>query len=365
MKCKKLITFALTGAMALSIAAPAFAAESNLATEISGGYDEIEIAVTVQPTGTAVINPYSMPVQAMYKPETGDASSVGELTSAGQIATQPLVMVNKSSVNLSVGAEVTATMPTASQMELVTTAPTSKITDKQALVYLEMKRDTTLRESDITTSTSKKPICGIDGSKVVEAFNAWPASTYNKSAKDQVVVNPEESTVKQDMAIMNAASKGATASSKNTANPGSFVLYRLGGVVVKNPDEAWTKKDTFTVNAAFKFTPVASQATGAVTATNTVLASNALAVAAPSTLTGGFSANATYYWEIVDEGDYDPIEFKDATVATPHLLASAGDGDENPDTELSAGGTIKVKCTVTDGNVIYVSEDTEITLTTS
>ena len=55
---KRVASAALAGALALSMAAPAFASQSV----ITGNYKEIRLAVTVPTTGKAVINPYGLPI---------------------------------------------------------------------------------------------------------------------------------------------------------------------------------------------------------------------------------------------------------------------------------------------------------------
>ena len=63
MKSKKLIAMGLAVVMTLALCVPALAED----TVITGMYKEIQIDVDIPTVGTAVINPYGMPVKAMYK----------------------------------------------------------------------------------------------------------------------------------------------------------------------------------------------------------------------------------------------------------------------------------------------------------
>ena len=61
MNKKRFASSVLAGTLALSLAAPALAA-NNTTTNIAGSYADIPIAVVVPTTGTAQINPYGLPV---------------------------------------------------------------------------------------------------------------------------------------------------------------------------------------------------------------------------------------------------------------------------------------------------------------
>lgn len=351
MKCKKIAALALTGVMTLALAVPAFAAAP--ATKISGAFEEITISVTLPGTAKAVINPYSMPVKAIAD---DGSTALTELTTSGKIATNPMIMYNGTEINLNVGATVTATVPTTSGLELVSTAVRDTTTDKQAQVYLEVMRDNTLLNADLS-STDASAVSGVDGAKAVAAFNNWPATTYDRTARNQVLVSADEPQTKENLAIMAA---GVENSGAVEPQKGSFILYRLAGSVAKNPDEAWAATDTFEVNVAFTFSPVEPLTGGTISLTTSAIATNELAVAAPA---GVDMTGATYKWEIVNPGSTGATCFsaatgKTATDAKPQIKGASSSA--NP-----SAGDITLKCTITlaDGTM-YVSTNT-VTLTTT
>ena len=232
MKSKKLVLMALVIVLTLSLAIPAIMAANE--TVISGKYEEIVLDVVLMPTGKAVINPYGMPVKALDTQTTPQEIAGKTLKTAGKIATQPLV----SSSGVS-GLELSTS----------TVSPTSA--DKKAQVYLEAQQDTTLTGTDYTITADTAGFIGtVDGAKLVDAFNAWPASTYNQTNTNQVIVNPEGPITKKNIATMTKADVDGKPQS------GSYVLYRLGGNCSEEPEIAWKTTDKFDVKVAFSFTPI-------------------------------------------------------------------------------------------------------------
>ena len=247
MKSKKLVLMALVIVLTLSLAIPAIMAANE--TVISGKYEEIVLDVVLMPTGKAVINPYGMPVKALDTQTVPQEIAGKTLKTAGKIATQPLVMYNKTDVDLSVGATVSASGVSGLELSTSTVSPTSA--DKKAQVYLEAQQDTTLTGTDYTITADTAGFIGtVDGAKLVDAFNAWPASTYNQTSTNQVIVNPESPITKKGIATMTKADVDGK------PQAGSYVLYRLGGNCSEEPEVAWKTTDKFDVKVAFSFTPV-------------------------------------------------------------------------------------------------------------
>lgn len=360
MKSKKLIAMGLSVVMTAALAVPAFAED----TVITGMYEEIKIDVEIPNTGTAVINPYNMPVKAVYVPESGDPEELGALTTAGKIATQPLIGVSTCEVALDVGATVTGT-PKGDLM--LANKDVSALKTKSAVVYLECKQDTTLDKTKLATAGSEatqKPISGIIGADAVTAFNGWASSAYNfgtddtaKAANADKVLVSEAGSTKLGLCTLAAAKDNA-----GTMEPqaGSFLLARLGGDVVQSPTEAWTSKDGVVVNVAFTFTPAAPKAGKALT--KTAVAAGA-AVTLKADLPDGVTAvgTATYKWEIVESGTakVGSIKTGDDVKQTANFygLDAAQTGSD------IVTGKFKVRCTVSDDTGIkYVTEE-EITIT--
>lgn len=353
MKCKKLIAMGMAVVMVLALGVPALAEN----TVITGMYDEIKIDVDIPQTGTAVINPYEMPVKAKYVPASGEPEDVAALTTAGKIATQPLIGVSTCEVALDVGATVTAT---AQGSMLLSTKDLTGAKTKSAVVYLECKQDTTLTKDDVTDTAASKPISGIAGQKAVDAFNDWPASTYNfntgddadKANSDKVLAGLT-STTKLGLCTL-AAGKDDSGTMK--PQPGSFLLARLGGDVVQNPVTPWTSEDGVIVNVAFTFTPAAPKEGKELTKTAIEAGATVLLGAG---LPDGVPANGTakYSWEIVDAGSAGAKITSGGNTANCSIIDAKGDA-----TTLTAGVKFKVKCTVWDDSGIkYVTEE-EITI---
>lgn len=247
MKSKKLILIALTVALVLSAAVPAIMAANE--TVINGAYEEILIDVVVMPTAKATINPYGMPVP-VYDTAATPAKIEGKtLKTAGQIATQPLVMYNKTDSKLSVGATVTASG--VSGLELVSSIPANS-DEKQAMVFLEAQQAQSLTGDDYVVVDDTHPLPAgyigtVDGAKLVDEFNDWPASTYSASATNMILVDADDPVSKAGIAVMDEAD------SDGKPQTTSYVLYRLAGKCVEEPETAWRTSDKFTVKVAFSF----------------------------------------------------------------------------------------------------------------
>lgn len=323
MKTKKLATLAMAGALCFSLAAPAFAGGTS--TEITAKYSEIQIDVTVPATAKAVINPYSMPVSV--KADDGTTEK-GVLSTAGQVASDPMLLVNGTELNLLVGASVTTT---SSGVELATTAIKSTSTEKMAQVYLEVKQDKTIS----TVKTGDEAIGGYEAGEVLDAFNAWAASTYAKTNTNQVICSTDATTTGSKMAVMGPS--GAA---------GNIVLARLGGTVAQNPDTAWADTDTVTVNVAWSFTPATytevkdGSITSTTDLTNLSAGDNFTAtynLPAETTL----SDDATYAWSSSATGVVAVKDDNDA-LATPTLV-------------VKGTGSATITVVVTDGLTKYTA----------
>ena len=124
MNTKRIVSTALSAAMALSLSVPAFAAgtKPNTETTISGKYEETIIDVVVPQTGNAFINPYGLGTSATQS--TGTKVQI-----KGQIVTAPMYIVNNSGLDLDVGAVITPELGENATMKLAT-ASTKGTPDK-------------------------------------------------------------------------------------------------------------------------------------------------------------------------------------------------------------------------------------------
>lgn len=220
MNMKRFGSTLMAGALALSLATPAFASNN---TVITGTYTPITLRVTVPSTGAAIINPYGLPY------------TLGESTISGQqiVTTAPLVLQNRSSVALAVSANVTATA--------------------SANVTLEASSAST----DYTTETGKK---------LQVVFEAFKADTLNGlNATDNDTLRPLFAALDSADAVL-TADVVTTAGGDDTTGTlvlresadgevqeGGAAFFRLTGQAAKKA--TWAADDTFTATVAFTFEP--------------------------------------------------------------------------------------------------------------
>lgn len=271
MKFKKVATLALAGAMALSMAVPAFAAESttNRSTAITGAYADVPIDVVVPTTGTVVVNPYGLPIELTKTDGTTKVNLTGQ-----QITTRPMAIKNQSELDLT--ANVTATATAAGNLKFVAATNVGSTTaGNNAFVYLQAQ------PLDIATGTTNMTTLAADANTVTDAitdaFVTWAADGATYNAENDLIITDKTGGAKKDnMFTLAAATKvaaDATATPAVTAhvkyNTESIALIRLAGdlsPVVKTPwsagraasaDDPAVPADGFTVTLAFTFMPVA------------------------------------------------------------------------------------------------------------
>lgn len=229
----RVLSGALAGALAVTMAVPAFATN----TVIEASYEAPTIEVTLPQTGEALINPYGMPV--VLNPDDGAADQASIV--GAQIVTKPLAITNDSAVDLKVSATVTATAK--GDLRLATSKPSSSDTTKSAYVYLQM----TNSALDVNSqSTSTGNIGGLVAKDLAAEVAAWEQKAYT-SATD-LLLSGTAAVTKDDMLVLKA-------SDTNGAQVGSVGLFRLAGQVVASPRDAWAATDGFEATVAFSFKP--------------------------------------------------------------------------------------------------------------
>jgi hypothetical protein len=262
---KRITSLALAGALAASLAVPAFAASNT--TNVNGSYKEITIAVTVPSTGTVYINPYGLPISV----EQSDNSTVK--IEGQQIASLPMYISNDGDTKLTVGATVSAKLGTKAAFELLSAAPKDTSKSKQAFVWFEMKAasNTALGDS-ITPVDGKLTLKDSMKDAINKECADWSKATVSYSSGSAVVVTTDSKSGK-NLATLEAADVDAT-TGKVTYKPGSFALFRLAGQVVQEPDTAWSTSDSFTTTIAFTFTPDTSSSGSSTSSTSSTPADN-------------------------------------------------------------------------------------------
>lgn len=226
MKLKNLACAALAGALALSLSAPAFAAEElSQSTEYEGSMSVPTINITVPDSGTVVLNPYKLSVT----PQGGSATT-------DQIINATSHITNASNVALNVSATVTGKLPTGKKDVTFATAttnnPAKPLTTNAIFMYFEI---------------------GPAASDTAEA--SWPEGYVAKPAADQEV---KQILVKSGATTVNnllTLESGVNAS--GSAAP-TYAAYRLTGDIVSAPTRAWAEDDNVSASVAFTFTPTAT-----------------------------------------------------------------------------------------------------------
>lgn len=229
----RILSAAMAGILAVSMAIPAFASSTN----IEGSYQDITIAVLVPKTGTAQINPYGLPV----KLNTTGNSITGE-----QIVTKPLAIANQSEVDLAVSATVTASIK--GDLKFLETAPAVDDTSKSAFVYLQMKQESTLVQGGLNTEET-----GFTDAALDPVAAAWKQA-YDAD-KDLVLNSRDTGASKENMVFLKKGTTPAGGGDIMDIAAGGAAMFRLSGAVVAGPREAWTAADGFTSTVAFTFKP--------------------------------------------------------------------------------------------------------------
>ena len=251
----RILSGTMAGALALSLAAPAFAASNT--TEVTGSYKAVTIAVDVMPKAVAFINPYGLDIEV---PEDGITETAGSATakiSGQQIVSAPMALKNKTGMDLSVNATVTTTIPAAATGEVAMklAANTTKgvgsnpeeegyiapSTAKSAFVYLEAKQEPTLTGADATVTTNA----------IATKFAAWAPSTFD--AAKHPVLNATRAATQNDLVTLRAADM--TGGNFTAYKAGSIALVRLAGDCVTAPKDEWKETDKFTASIAYTFAP--------------------------------------------------------------------------------------------------------------
>jgi hypothetical protein len=239
---QRIASGALAGALAVSLAVPAFASSKN-STKVTGTYQEIVINVTVPTTGTAQINPYALNVKL------DDASSI----TGQQIVTMPLAIANKSDMKLDVNATVTGEVKgnfKFNPKSTVTGEDETPLTTNSAFVYLEMKKSA-LANADL--DTTDKAVQGFNAETLYAEVAAWAKSDYKPDLEDETTLDAAKVIVGTKAAEGKKLVTLEASNSDGELQDGSVALFRLSGDCVKSPKTAWTKADGFTATIAFTF----------------------------------------------------------------------------------------------------------------
>lgn len=267
-KIKRILTGTMAGAMALSMSATAFAAapapdpdlavSGNTDTVITATYEAIPVKVSVTPVGTALINPYKLPVEFATK----DDPEITKEISGEAITTSPLYIINNGKTKLTVGASVigvaNGNFKFAASESVITGDPSAATpipaaTTNSAFVYLQAQSAGVLTISDVTDeSVIYDAVLGA----LSGASWSWETAVTDptKPGYNSPVVNLKEAKA-TNMLTLESATINPT-NGEITAYPeGSIAAFHLGGTVVEQPKLGWSAEDGFVANVAFSFAP--------------------------------------------------------------------------------------------------------------
>ena len=336
MNKKRFGSTVMAGALALSLAAPAFAA-NNTSTTITGAYTDIPIAVSVPTTGTAQINPYGLPVTITKSNDT-TVDLVGQ-----QITTKPLSVKNQGTVSLDMGVSSFLVTPTGD-----ISIAAAKNAEKEIAVNLEVAG---LDDTTLAVSSDSENLDNL----IIDAFadeDSWAnADTLAAPAfaKGGTAPNPAN---KNNMAVLGAVtpkSEGFTYGRK------SIALFRLTGKLAEEPVNAgaadpWKETDGFSAAIVFKFTPHADVAASVALDNSSLTAS--IAAGNSGSLTATFNP-----------GDTDLTVTSWAwTSDTPATAVATGSTANGALTYVAAGSAIiTVTATLSDNSTVTATCNLTVT----
>lgn len=280
MNMKRFGSIAMAGALALSLAAPAFAVGTT--TTIEGGYQDMEISVVVPESGTAQINPYGLPVEVTKS----DGATKVQITGQ-QITSLPLSLKNQGNVPMAVSASLTVLPKGDAIIKENAIGATEK--GKEINVTLEVaglndnalkldSLDPTLDDLLLDKFAADSTWSGLAAASKLAAKDANKGATTGTAAKSTAA-----------MATLGAAT---VADGTVTYGAKSIALFRLSGKVNEAPndgaaapntkDTPWAEADGFTATVVFGFKPADKLD---------------VTVTAPSGTGADLKANITKAWE--------------------------------------------------------------------
>jgi hypothetical protein len=237
--CKKLLSLALAGAMAASLATSAFAASSesttNRSLKVTGAYQAVTINVVVPTTGTVIINPYALPVEIGK-----DADGVAVKAENKQIVTKPLAIKNQSDIDLNVNVSTTTALT--GSLKLATTAIADTDTSNSAYIYMAIEPTTITGSKDDVTEAS-----------YIDTYKGQTWTEPGDDVKNSVLLKSGTQSL-PGATTLTKASYEDDGTFKEYAS-GSIAFIGFTGTCVTEPKTAWTTKDGLTCTVAFTFTP--------------------------------------------------------------------------------------------------------------
>lgn len=336
---KRVLSCAMAGVLAVSMAIPAFA--SGNTTEIDGSFKAVTIDVVVPSNAVAFINPYALDIEVPNdgSSEITDTTAASDKTtiSGQQIVSAPMALKNKTAMDLNVAASVTGVVKTGSGMRFATESA-ANATMKSAYVYLQATPATALSGAD----------SAITDANIASACAAWAKTPY--SAASDVLVGNIAAT-QEHLVNLKAATMNAGVFSQYAA--GSIALVRLTGDCPSNLRDPWVAEDGFTVTVAYTFTPATKYAVTTATTNFTATAPGnppTTVTASPANAMPGETVTLTIVKSAAGDNLTVTVTGADGTTNVPvsALTTDAGDSTnktvtctfEMPEQAVTVGGTV-------------------------
>lgn len=260
MKLKKILSMGMALAMTAALAVPAFAAGGDAdtpknVTEITGAYTETVIDVVVPATATAVINPYGLGTTVTKSDGTT------KVTVTGQVITPTQTIINKTDLNLTVGAtivgEVTALPDGAdplTAMKLAATTTKGSGTEGSDNYVAPATAKSAFVQLQAVPAPAAVTTAGLDADNLLDAVIAEGVKDATWASAKTVTVGTKAVTENELVSLKKATIDPDDGSV--TAYPtGSIALFRLTGDCVVSPKNEWTENDGFKVTVSFTFAP--------------------------------------------------------------------------------------------------------------
>lgn len=258
MKAKKVITTALAGVMALSLAVPALAAgptpvkpvaettESSFAVELEGMIYTPTIRVQVTESGSVYVNPSKSVVAGTMTKALDGTIDLDYSFAEQSVISTPIVIRSDTETALKVSATATATVPKTSEIKLADAKATSA--DDGKVVTLQLGGS-----SDIGNSDALKTTTASDGTKSGGiAFDSVTASTKGKLA-----AATDGKSAKLETAAEVGHIGAATLNKDQTTGKVTTAVPQYGIVVVTGDANAkatnWKETDVVNVSLALTF----------------------------------------------------------------------------------------------------------------
>lgn len=261
---KRIASVVMAGVLALSLAAPAFAAD-NYSTTIEGSVADVPLNVLIPTSGEIFINPYGLP----YK--IGAAVIKGEQIAGGSV----LTIQNKSEVALSTN--VSMTVSDLSGVQYADTQYTDREikenTTKLIRTTFELFKSDLTAESITDTAAVNTKFAALKSSDAVMTLTPVDIRTAVEST-DTDHLYPTLADAKTNSANAAGILTGSSlilreANAEGAMQKGGAAFFRISGVVAEKPSDVWEETDTFKVKLAWTFIPAVYENNGGTMTFNT------------------------------------------------------------------------------------------------